>query len=57
MSGVYRQEAEGGITRGGYLTDDELRQALIEYAQQAWLTGTDLESQLSPNGRKVMLGR
>lgn len=57
MSGVYWQEADGGITRGGYLSDDELRHALIEYAQQERLTGADLESQLSPNGRRLMLGR
>jgi hypothetical protein len=57
MSGVYWQEEAGRTTRGGYLDDGELRQALIEYAQHERLTGYDLEAQLSPNGRRLMLGQ
>jgi hypothetical protein len=57
MSGVYWQEEAGRMTRAGYLDDAELRQALIEYAQQERLTGSELEAQLSPNGRRLMLGQ
>jgi hypothetical protein len=57
MSGVYAEEADGTVSRGGYLKDDELRYALLDYAQQERLSGAELEQQLSPGGRRLMLGR
>jgi hypothetical protein len=47
MSGVYWQKDAGRMTRAAYLDDGELRQALIKYAQQECLTGSDLEAQLT----------
>jgi len=57
LSGVYWEEENGRISRAGYLDDDELRHALIEHAQQERLSGADLDAQLSPKGRKLMLGQ
>lgn len=57
LSGVYWQAVDGSLARGGYLSDDELRHAFLEYAQRERLTGSELDSQLSPNGRRLMLGR
>ncbi|QSQ26325.1 hypothetical protein JY651_15930 [Pyxidicoccus parkwayensis] len=56
MSGVYAEEMDGTVSRGGYLSDDELRYALLDYAEHERLSGADLEQQLSPSSRRLMLG-